>query len=134
MGVRIRGLREFQRALQKADRNVAAKLRRDLRELAMEVAREARSLAAQRTTRRTGDLERGIRPFARQGAVGVASTAEHGGYQYPRRLEFEGRGSTGYGPRASLYPAADEAAPELEAKAMGVLDETTRILGGGIPL
>lgn len=118
----IRGLREFQRALRKADRTLWLEVRRGFREIAKRVALDARRLASQRTQRRTGDLIRGIKWFARQDGVGVRSGAEHRGYAYPRRLEYEGRGGSRYGPRASLNPAVDMHAPDVERDAERVLN------------
>jgi hypothetical protein len=96
--------------------------------LAEPVADKARRLAGQRTTRRTGDMLAGIEAFSRQGVVGVRSKALHGGYAYPKRIEFEG--GFPYGPRASLYPAAEEAAIDGERLAETVLTQIEHDLAG----
>lgn len=124
--VAVRGLAAFRRALRKANRTLDLEVRRGFRAIAKRVADDARALARQRTTRRTGDLIRGIRPFARQRAVGVMSAAEHRDYPYPRRLEFEGRGGDRYGPRASLFPAVERHEHTFEREAMRVLDLLAR--------
>jgi hypothetical protein len=103
--VGIRGLRELDRALRRADKELHDRLRTQLRELASRVAAEARATAAAKGLRKSGDLISGIRPFVRQGAAGVRSSATHDGYNYPRRLEYEQRESRPFGPRASLGPA-----------------------------
>src|SRR5688500_7109005 len=106
-GVHITGLRDLDRALGKADKTLRAELRSRLKDIADIVAVEAREIASDVTSRDTGDLVRGIRPFALSGRAGVRSNAVHRGFEYPKRLEYEGRAGGVYGPRASLNPAAD---------------------------
>ena len=119
--VRVDGLSELDRALGEAGPELRKDLRRKLKDLAEVVAVDAREKAASRNHRRSGDLVRGIQPFANLGVAGVRSTAVHRGYEYPRRLEWEGGPSGEPGPRASLYPAFEEAKPL-------VLSEVERIL------
>lgn len=139
-GIRVRGLKEFQRALRKADVRLASFVRTEFKAIAAKTALRAREFAGEKTERRTGDLLSGIRPYSRQGGVGVRSGALHAsakypdGYSYPRRLEFEGHGSDVYGPRASLFPAAEESEGTLEAEAYRVLTEMTELDLGGTPL
>jgi hypothetical protein len=103
---RIRGLRELDRALRRADKDLHDRLRTRLRAIATEVAAEARAIAGRKGLRKSGDLIAGIKPFVRAGSAGVRSTAVHDGYDYPRRLEYEARGAQPFGPRATLGPAA----------------------------
>ncbi len=135
VGVRVEGLREFQRALRKADRDLATAVRVGFRAVAADVAADARQIAEHKGLRVSGDLIRGIRPFSRIGAAGVRSTAVHGGFAYPKRLEYENRGSSRFGPNASLLPAVDQNEERIEAGAAGVLDRIVDDLGqGGTPL
>lgn len=130
--MRVRGLRELQRGLLKADARVAKFLKGEFKASAGKVAEDAR----RRAPVRTGRLRAGIRPFATQKAVGVRSTAvADDGFEYPRRLEFEDRGSDPWGPRASLYPAAADAEETIEEDASRILNSLVDLdLGGGSPL
>lgn len=119
---RFEGLADLDRALGIANRNLQAGLREELRHIADEVADEAQRIASQKDLRRSGDLIRKIRPFAAGGRAGVRSGAIHRGYPYPRRLEFESRGSNTYGPRATLLPALDAKTPDVQAGAERLLD------------
>lgn len=117
-GVRIRGLKELDRALGKADKDLRRDLRRRLRGIANIVAVGARAKAESKGLRQSGDLIRGIRPYALTGKAGVRSGAVHRGYNYPARLEYE-RG----GMRASLIPAYEEARPVILAETERLLDD-----------
>lgn len=127
----MRGLRQLDRALGVADKTLRSKLRGKLKGVAGEVAAEARRLAAQRTTSRTGDLVRGIQPFALQGRAGVRSKATHGGFRYPYRLEYEGHAGRRYGPRASLGPAAEAKQGRIEEGVQESLRAMERAFEGG---
>lgn len=113
VGVRLRGLRELDRALGKADKGLRKNLRDGLRDIADTVASEARSTASRKGLRDSGDLIRGIKPFVRSGSAGVRSSAMHRGFAYPMRLEYENRVGGKYGPRASLNPAVEHAESDL---------------------
>ena len=110
IGLEITGLRELQRALKKVDRDALAGVRRQLKGVAAITATEARALAAANTTRGTGALIRGIKPFITAAGAGVRSGARHRGFDYPSRLEFQ-RGSR----FASLYPAYRHPLPAVIA-------------------
>jgi hypothetical protein len=120
--VRFSGLRELDRALGRADKDLRTILRRDLKEVADVVAVEARQIAQSKGMVRSGDLVRLIQPFALVRGAGVRSSATHRGYRYPRRLEFEDRGSSEYGPHATLLPAVEAKKGEVYAKAELLLD------------
>lgn len=119
--VKIRGLRELDRALGRADKNLRKDLRVRLRAIAQVVATGAKAQAEAKGLRQSGDLIRGIQPYALTGRAGVRSTALHRGYNYPARLEWEGGSHGQPGPRASLLPAYEE-------KKAVVLAETERLL------
>lgn len=120
--VTFSGLRELDRALAAADKDLQKILREDLKEVAAIVAEYARGLAQQKGLVRSGDLIYGIDPFALRNSAGVRSTAIHRGFRYPRRLEFEGRGSNLYGPDATLLPAFALGEGEMLTRAEGLLD------------
>lgn len=122
-GVRFRGLKELDRALGKADKTLRKDLRGRLREAAGVVAVEARAIASSKGLRDSGDLIRGIRPFVRTGSAGVRSGATHRGYAYPKRLEYEGRQGSKYGPRGHLNPAVDSKETEIYERMERLLDE-----------
>jgi hypothetical protein len=130
-GARISGLKELDRALGKADKTRRDGLRSWLREAADIAAVEAREVASSKGLRDSGDLISGIRPFALTGKAGVRSGAVHGGYAYPKRLEYEGRTGRRYGPNASLNPAVDRKEGEIIAKAEGLLDAIADDFNGG---
>lgn len=113
VGVRLRGLKQLDRALGKADKGLRKNLRDGLRDIAETGASEARSTATRKGLRASGDLIRNIRPFVRTGSVGIRSSATHGGFAYPLRLEYEDRQGGKYGPRATLGPALEHAEGDL---------------------
>lgn len=123
MDIRFEGLREFDRALGRADKTLRKGLRTELKETAGIVATEARMIAAAKGLRQSGDLIRGIRPFANARGAGVRSSARHRGYPYPRRLEF-GSGRA----RASLLPALEAKKGVVRAKAEHLLDRIAKDL------
>lgn len=120
--VRFSGLKELDRALGKADKDLRTILRDDLKEVAEIVAVEAQRIAREKGLIRSGDMIRKIQPFSLLKGTGVRSTSVHRGFRYPRRLEFEGRGGNAYGPDASLLPALDNKQAEVFAKAELLLD------------
>jgi len=114
--LRFKGLKELDRALGKADKTLRKELRNRLKDAADIVATEAREIAAAKGLRKSGDLIRGIRPYAASGRAGVRSSATHGGYNYPRRLEYE-QG------KPTLGPALDAKADEVIRSAEGLVDD-----------
>ena len=122
-GVKIKGLRELDRALGKADKDLRHDLRKRLKAVANTVAVGARAKAQAKGLRQSGDLIRGIRPFALTGKAGVRSSALHRGYSYPSRLEWEGGGQGSPGPRATLLPAYEEQKDKVIAETERLLDE-----------
>lgn len=120
--VRFSGLRELDRALGKANKDLRTVLRRDLKEAAAETAAKAQVIAREKDLVRSGDLVRKIQPFALASGAGVRSTSIHRGYRYPRRLEYEGRGSDEYGPLASLLPAVEQTKGEIYLRAEMLLE------------
>ena len=131
MKVGIRGLKELDKALGATDKNLRKDLRKRLKDIADIVAVGARAKAASVTTRRSGDLIRGIKPYALTGKAGVRSGALHGGYSYPSRLEWEGAPRGTPGPRASLLPAFEEAKPAVLAATERLLDDIANDFHGG---
>ncbi len=123
LDVRVRGLKQLDRALGKADKQLRKDLREQLRASAGIVAVEARGIAESKGLRASGDLISGIKPFALSGRAGVRSGAAHRGYEYPRRLEFEGRGGGEFGPRASLYPALENRSDDVLRATEQLLDD-----------
>lgn len=111
--IRVTGLRALDRALGRADKGLRRNLRDELKRVAETVAQDARSIAQSKGLRVSGDLIAGIKPYALTGRAGVRSNAVHGGYPYPRRLEYEHRGGGPYGPRASLTPAVEQNQAEI---------------------
>jgi len=113
----LKGLRELDRALGAADKNLRRGLRDRFRDIAADVAIDARSIAESKGLRKSGDLIASIKPFASGKAVGVRATATHGGYRYPRRLEYEHRGRRGF-----LNPAVKQNEAVIERGLQTVLD------------
>lgn len=120
--VEVHGHKELMRALKRTQ----ADLHKDIRALELEIARDvvagAREIVISKDLVDSGDLLNGIRPFATQKGVGIRSGATHGGYAYPKRLEYEGRRGGKYGPRATLNPAVDRKEPEINRGIERVLD------------
>lgn len=129
-GVRFSGLKELDRALGKADKDLRSDLRARLKDVAEIVAAEARTIAGRKTRRNTGDLVKGIKPYALGGRAGVRSGAVHRGFNYPMRLEYEARGGSSYGPRASLNPALDAKQNEVSEAAERLVDELADSIEG----
>lgn len=120
--VRVEGLRELDRAFGRASKELRRELRGELRQVGRIVADEARQVAARKGLRKTGRLIKSIRPsvkgagvFVRAGAV-TRSAKYPSGFNYPRRLEFEGGGR-----RAFLRPA-------LASKQQQVVEQMERVL------
>ena len=129
-GVGLKGLKELDRALGRADKDLRKRLRKELKDIANVVAVGARAKAGSVNNRQSGDLVRGIKPYALTGKAGVRSGAMHRGYSYPSRLEYEG-GGRGPGPRASLLPAFEEAKPQVMAETERLLDRLANDFHGG---
>lgn len=134
LGTRIKGLRELDRAVGKADKRLRTDLRSKLRDIAGTVALEARGIAAAKGLRESGDLIRGIRPFALTGRAGVRSTATHRGFAYPLRLEFENKGGSRFGPLATVNPAAERREKDVEREAERLLGRIESDWRGGVAL
>lgn len=128
--VRVRGLRDLDRALGKVDRRLRTQLRDKLRNIAADVAGEAKDIAESKHLHQTGDLVASIQPFALTGRAGVRATATHGGYAYPARLEYENRMGGTYGPRAFLNPAVDRRMDDITRSMEGLIDSIADDLGG----
>jgi hypothetical protein len=120
--VKIKGLRDLDRALGKADKDLRKDLRGRLKAVAMIVATGARAKAEAKGLRQSGDLIRGIKPYALTGKAGVRSGAMHRGYNYPARVEYEG-GNRGPGPRATLNPAYEESKAAVLVELERLLDD-----------
>ncbi len=125
-GVRLKGLKELDRALGRVNKDLRSDLRGRMKEAAQIVANEGRAIAQAKGLRVSGDLIRGIKPFALTGRAGVRSSARHGGYAYPSRLEYEGRGASRYGPRASLIPAFERKEAQIIEAAEDLLGDIER--------
>lgn len=126
----VRGLQELDRAFGRVDKRLRRGLRDTLRDAAQDVALEARSIAESKGLRESGDMIRGIRPFALAGRAGVRSEAVHRGFAYPRRLEFADRGGATYGPRASLLPAVKLKRGETERRVSRLVDDLVDTFAG----
>jgi len=113
----LKGLRELDRALGAADKNLRRGLRDRFRDIAADVAIDARQIAESKELRKSGDLIASIKPFASGKAVGVRAAATHGGYPYPKRLEYENRGRLGF-----LNPAVERNEAVIERGIESVLD------------
>jgi hypothetical protein len=118
----VKGLRELDRALGRANKGLRTNLRAAFRDVAGDVATVARGIAESKGLRDSGDMIRSIRPFALQGRAGVRSGATHGGFSYPSRHEFEGRRGAPWGPRASLNPAVEASEPQIRRGIEHVLE------------
>lgn len=130
IGFHVTGLKELDRALGKADKNLRTDLRDRLRDVADTVASEARNVARSKGLRDSGDLIAGIKPYVVSGGAGVRSSAVHRGFAYPNRLEFENRFGGVYGPRASLFPAIERSQKDIERDLEQVLEHLEDDFGG----
>jgi hypothetical protein len=133
---RFAGLRQLDRALGMSNKALRKVLRDRLRDAAGIVVAESKALAEAKHLRRSGDMIASIRPFAagasgrRSGSAGVQVTARHGGYAYPRRLEYQGRAGGPYGPLAFVNPAIEAKGDEIVADLARVLDDVEHVFGG----
>lgn len=121
--IRVKGLKQLDRALGKADKRLRNDLRRKLRNIAGDVAETARDIVASKGLVQSGDLRASIQPFALTGRAGVRATATHRGYAYPSRLEYENRAGEVYGPNAFLNPAVDRRIDDVTRSMEGLLDD-----------
>jgi hypothetical protein len=129
--IRVRGLKELDRAFGRVNKGLRKGLRDTLKDAANDVAIEARSIAGSKQLRQSGDLIDGIRPVRIMGGAAVRSNAIHRGFEYPRRLEFEGRGGGSYGPRATLLPAVIAKRDETSARVRRLLDDVAKTFEAG---
>lgn len=120
MRVRIDGLREFQRALRRADKDMPKQLRHEWNDIAEDVAAEARS----RVPVRSGALRESIRPQSQQrygqvvmgrAAVPYAGWIEFGGRR-PHERDFVKAGRY-------LFPVADEMEQEIRRRSERMVDK-----------
>lgn len=124
--LRFKGLKELDKALGKADKRLRKELRARFKDVAGIVATEAKDVAESKGLRKSGDLIKGIRPFSTGARTGVRSSATHGGFNYPQRLEYEQGGL-----RATLGPALDAKADDVFDAAEGLIDDIADEFNGG---
>lgn len=126
MRVRIDGLRDFQRALRHADRDLPKQLRKAWNEIAEDVAEEAR----RRVPVDTGRLRDSIRPHSQQrygqvamgrSSVPYAGWIEFGGRR-PHERDFVRQGRY-------LFPVADELAGEIQRRSVKMVDKLAQRAG-----
>ena len=86
--IRAEGLNDFVRDLKRASPEARKELRAEMRELAGEVADDAKQIAQSEGLVESGDLLRRIKPAVRGTLALIRSGAEHRGFPYPARLEF----------------------------------------------
>lgn len=137
--VRVEGIRELVQAFGRIDRGLRGELQSELRELADSVARRAQAIAEQKGLRKSGDLIRTIRPAVRGTVALVRAGATHRGFNYPRRLEYEGgrRASSdptwfrAPGSRSFLAPALDDKTEDVVAGVEDLLDRLAGEAGFG---
>jgi hypothetical protein len=136
LDVQVRGLRQLDRALGATDKALRRKLRDRLKQAAAIAAEATRELIESKDLIESGDMLGSVRPFAagatgrKPGSGGVIVSATHRGYAYPKRLEYEGRDSSGYGPRAFVHPAIQEVSGEIVADLTHLLDDLEHDFGG----
>lgn len=99
--VKVKGLRELDRALKHGDKATRDTLRAGLKEAAAEVAGEARSIAQANGLVLSGKLVRSIRPGLTGTRAYVQADPKNRGYRYAGRYEFGDR------LRPFLTPAAE---------------------------
>lgn len=107
--LRVEGLRDLQRDLNKVNKAAKGEVREGLKAVGRIVQDEARLIAKVRGLHDTGQLRRKITPAVTQQAVFIRANAKRAGYPYPAVYEY-GRG----GARAFLLPAAQRKSREVE--------------------
>lgn len=90
-GVEIKGLKELQRDLRRADAGLPKALREGFKDVGKMVAKEAQSIAEGKGLVLTGRLVRSIRPSVRGMTAVIRATAQQRGFNYPVRYEFGDR-------------------------------------------
>lgn len=90
-GVEIKGLKELQRDLRRADAGLPKALREGFKDVGKMVAKEAQSIAEGKGLVLTGRLVRSIRPSVRGMTAVIRATAQQRGFNYPARYEFGDR-------------------------------------------
>lgn len=90
-GVEIRGLKELQRDLRRADAELPKALREGFKDVGKMVADEAKSIAEGKGLVLTGRLVKSIRPSVRGTTAVIRATAQQRGFNYPVRYEFGDR-------------------------------------------
>jgi hypothetical protein len=123
--VLISGLSELVRGFSKLGSELRPSVREQLREIADEVATEAKSVASGQGLVRSGRLVGQIKPSVRGTSAYVRATARNRGFPYP--AIYEGtyklkRPSGGRTVRKFLEPALDAKQGEIEPRIERMLD------------
>ena len=122
--IAVEGYRDLMRALKEMDKTTRKQVRAKLRDVGKIVADEAKSIAASKMTPRSGDLIRQIRPSVTQRSAKVVAGALKrsakypGGYNYPKRHEYEKGGA-----RAFMGPALEAKQEEVVRRFEEIFDE-----------
>lgn len=113
--VTVRGLDPLLRDLGRASKELAKEVRGELKDGPGEVvAAEARRILKRKGHVKTGKAAKRTKPTVRRNTVIVRNTAVRKGFPYPTVLEYAGRGSSEFGPRAFLGPAIDSTERQVE--------------------
>lgn len=119
--VRVEGLRELQRSLQKIRSDLKPEITKELKDIGQVVADRAQSFAIGQGLYDSGNLADHIKSRAALASVAIVDTANRDGYPYPRIYEY-GHG----GARAFMRPALIDKQGEVIDK----LDRMLARLGG----
>jgi hypothetical protein len=112
------------------DKTARKEFRAKLRDVAKIVVREAQSQAESRGLHKSGELVRKIKPSITARSIAIRAAASKksrkypGGFNYPRRYEFEKGGA-----RAFLRPALEAKQEEVVKKFDEIFDELAKEWG-----
>jgi hypothetical protein len=113
----VRGLNELVRDFGRLEKGLKTEVQSEIRGLVAIVAGEARTIAGRKFQSQTGDAIQHIKTSVRGGRGFIVEDAEHRGYPYPRRLEYENGGV-----RAFMRPALEAMHDDVERELGLMLD------------
>jgi hypothetical protein len=131
-GVRIEGIKELRRALNKIDKELTKEFRGELKKIGDDVANDARSSVPSRTGRARGSIRSGMSGNNGYVAGGKKAVPYYGwldfGSREPRSGNPRSRGpwaKSGEGPKGGrfIYPAINRNRAEIHRRAVRAMEE-----------
>jgi len=134
-GVRVDGLKELRRALNRVDPELTKQLRKDLLEVGKDVAADARGRVPSRSGKARGSIRAGASGNSAYVAGGKKTVPYYGWLDFGSRSARSGRPrsvgpwkGTGSGPKKGrfIYAAIDDNKKNIERRAVAAFDKAKK--------